>query len=414
MRHVAEGTPAYPGGVISVPSARGARQRLVIERVVAGGDGLARASDGRVVFVPGALPGETVDVDIVQSKRDFARGRLIEVIDASPRRTVAPCAAFGRGCGGCDWQQADAAAQLEWKAEIVREALRRTAKRPDLAESVTVGGQVPPWGYRTSMRMALDGNGRVSLRRQRSNDAVLVDACSIAHPSLESMFPSLRILGADEVSLRVSVATGEATAWWTPADVAAFGLADSVGQGASATVTERVGGHDFRVSAASFFQSGPDAAELLIHTVRGVCQDHLDTAVHVVDAYGGVGLFAATMVGGGTAVTLVEGSASACADARVNLLGRNANVVESALETWTPIPADVVIADPARTGLGAEAAARLAACGASTIVLVSCDPVAMARDTGLLEGGGYRLDAAVVLDLFPQTHHVEVVTRFVR
>jgi 23S rRNA (uracil1939-C5)-methyltransferase len=123
-------------------------------------------------------------------------------------------------------------------------------------------------------------------------------------------------------------------------------------------------------------------------------------------------LFAATVVPASARVTLVEGSASACADARVNLAGRAATVIESAVEQWSPTVADVVIADPARSGLGAEAAAVLAGCSAPVLVLVSCDPVSLARDAVLLGGLGYRHAGTTVLDLFPHTHHVETVTRF--
>ena len=133
------------------------RTRLRIERVVAGGDGLAREAGGRVVFVPGALPDELVDVQLVAAKRDFARSVLTQVIEPSPHRVAPPCLELARGCGGCDWQHIDPSAQLALKADIVREALRRTAKLPDAP--VTVGGSVPPWAYRTSMRFAVDRDG---------------------------------------------------------------------------------------------------------------------------------------------------------------------------------------------------------------------------------------------------------------
>lgn len=385
--------------------------RLRIERVVAGGDALAREAGGRVIFVPGALPNEEVDVQLVSAKRDFARSVLLDVVEPSSQRVQAPCPERTRGCGGCDWQFVHADAQLELKADIVREALRRTAKLPDA--SVSIGGSVPPWAYRTSMRFAVDATGRATLRMARSNDTVSVDRCMIAHPRLAQLLPTLRLLGAEEVSLRVSAATGQRSAWWTPTDVDAVGLLDDVSIGAHAAIVERVAGIDLRVSAESFFQSGPDAAELLVRTVRSVAGDQLDAASTVVDAYGGVGLFAACAVGAEVHTIMVEGSPSACADARLNLAGRAATVVESSVEEWQPVPADVVIADPSRRGLGSEAADRLVGAGAETLVLISCDPVALARDAGLL-APHYRLVHSVVLDLFPQTHHVEVVSRFER
>ncbi|MCU1360676.1 MAG: putative methyltransferase, partial [Ilumatobacteraceae bacterium] len=260
--------------------------RLLIERVVAGGDGLAREEGGRVVFVPGALPGELVDVQLVAAKRDFARSVLNVVVEPSPHRVVPPCPELARGCGGCDWQHIDAAAQLQLKAEVVREALRRTAKLPDA--SITIGNAVAPWAYRTSMRFAVDRSGRATLRMARSNDTVSVERCLIAHPALLELLPTLRVPGADEVSLRVGVASGRRSAWWTPGEVAAVGLPDDVATGPDAWIDERVNGIDLRVSAPSFFQSGPQAAQLLVSTVRSLAGPQLDNATSVIDAYGGV------------------------------------------------------------------------------------------------------------------------------
>jgi 23S rRNA (uracil1939-C5)-methyltransferase len=362
-----------------------------------------------VAFVAGALPGETVEAVVVQAKRDFVKARTTDVVVASPHRVAPPCPALARGCGGCDWQHIEPAAQLEWKIEVVRDALRRTARLPDA--SVHAGGAVPAWGYRTSMRFALERSGRPALRRSRSSELVALDDCPVAHPALAEMLDELRIVGADEVSLRVSAATGEASAWWEPADRVAVGLPAFVGRGADATISEIVDGALLRVSAPSFFQSGPAAAALVVDAVRAAAPESA-TAQHVIDAYGGVGLFAATVASTAAAVTLVEGSSSACADARHNLAGRHATIVESPVERWAPRRADVVIVDPARTGLGAEAADVVAACAAEVVVLVSCDPAALARDTSLLAQRGYRHAGTSVLDLFPQTHHVEAVTRF--
>ena len=225
--------------------------------------------------------------------------------------------------------------------------------------------------------------------------------------------------------MRVSAATGQRTAWWSPTTASATGLDPDVVTGDSAAVVEHVAGHSFRVSAPSFFQSGPAAAELLVSVVRELGGPELAAARTVLDAYGGVGLFAATCVAADAAVHVVEGSASACADARYNLADHNATVHESAVEQWSPTAidaadetagaaVDVVIADPSRQGLGAAAAGQLALVGAPVLILVSCDPVALARDAVLLGADGYAHRRTVVADLFPHTHHVEAVTRFER
>lgn len=364
---------------------------------------------------------------IVQSKRDFARAELVEVVEPSPHRVAAPCPARALGCGGCDWQHLAPVAQLDAKIEIVREALRRTARMPEAL--VAAGSAVPPWAYRTSMRFSVDADGRPSLRRQRTNDDIALDGCPVAHPGLASLLPALRLPGADEVSLRVSAATGERTAWWMPENVSVEGLPDDVGTGAAATLVERIAGADLRVSAPSFFQSGPAAAELLVAAVRAAGGDELRTARSVIDAYAGVGLFAATVVPDDAHVVLVEGSPTASEDARVNLAHRSATVVESPVESAESAESvrvrlgevlapghapDVVIADPSRQGLGQDAVEAVAGWAAPVLVLVSCDPVAMARDTALLAQAGYGHAGTEVLDLFPQTHHVEAVTRFER
>ena len=412
---MAEGSRAYAGAVASVPEHL---EQLRIEQVVAGGDGLARDPSGRVVFVPGVLPGERVDVRFVSAKRDFARGEIVRVVEPSPHRVGAPCPARARGCGGCDWQHVAPGSQLDLKAEVVREALRRTARLPDAR--VDVGGSVSSWGYRTSMRVAVDRHGAVALRRPRTNEPVVLDHCLVAHPALDDLVRSARFVGADEVSLRVSATTGERSAWWTRAhpgdEVVVSGLPDDVALGSDAVVHERVAGHQLRVSGESFFQSGHEAAELLARTVAEVAGTALTGAAEVVDAYGGVGLFAVTLVRESAHVTLVEGSAAACDDARHNLRAarKRHEVVRSAVEQWRPSGADLVIADPSRQGLGAAAAGVLAATDAPVLVLVGCDPVAYARDAGLLAASGYRLVRSVALDLFPQSHHVEVVGRFER
>jgi 23S rRNA (uracil1939-C5)-methyltransferase len=387
-----------------------------IERLVAGGDGMGRLDDGRVVFVPGALAGEVVQVHLTQQRRDFARGELVDVIEAAAGRVVPPCPELARGCGGCDWQHLVADGQLAAKVAIVQEALRRTAKLADA--HVVAGGSVPPWRYRTSLRLAASPDGRLGLRRSRSHDVVPLGSCAVAHPELEALAVAGRAAGADEVSLRVSASTGQRTAWvsWGSAGTsrASASFPDDVVVGPDAAVHEVVAGVELHVSAASFFQSGPAAAELLVDVVRRAGGDQLAAARTVVDAYAGVGLFAATVVPSSARVVLVESSSSACSDARRNLTRGATEVVEQPVERWAPIAADVVIADPARTGLGAEAAAVLAATDAEVVVLVSCDPVAAARDVRLLVGHGYRLESCTVLDLFPQTHHVETVARLVR
>jgi 23S rRNA (uracil1939-C5)-methyltransferase len=383
---------------------------LTIERVVAGGAGLARLADGKVAFVDGALPGETVDVGLEEDRHDFARARLLDVLQPSPHRVQPPCPHLAAGCGGCPWQHVAPGAQLDLKVDIVRDALRRTAGLPDAP--VVQGGAVEPWGYRTGLRLAVATDGRLGLRRPASHDVVALDDCPVAAAPLSDLLGAIRADGRGEVALRVSLATGEQTVLPLAARHARAPrltrTPPSVAVGRRAHLGERVAGADLRVSAPAFFQSGPQAAELLVAEVRAATADQRGP---MLDAYGGVGLFAATAGSPDHEVVVVESSPAASADARVNLAGRHATVVESTVEAWRPAqPFDVAVADPARAGLGRAGVAAIVAAAARRILLVSCDPVAGARDVRLLAEHGYRLHRATVLDLFPHTAHVEVVS----
>jgi 23S rRNA (uracil1939-C5)-methyltransferase len=382
------------------------------ERFVAGGETLARDHDGRVVFVRGGLPGEEVAVEIVESRNDWRRGVVTEVVVASPDRVMPACPHRLEGCGGCDWQHLAIDEQLVAKVTIVTDALARTAKLA--APDVRAAGSVPEWGYRTTIRVVGGPDGVPAYRAERSNDPVAALGCLVAHPALVELLDGVRIAPGVEVALRVSAATGEMTALWDggPGDVT--GLPDAVGVGRSAVVHEMVAGHRFRVSAESFFQSGPAAAELLVATVRRMAPE-LDRARRVLDAYAGVGLFALAATSPRSHVVAVESSKSSVGDSRVNLADRNATMVPREVAQFAPLPGqrfDVVIADPARTGLGKPGVRALVAARAPVLVLVSCDPASLARDAVLLAAAGYRHDGTEVVDVFPHTHHVETVTRF--
>lgn len=388
--------------------------RVVAERLVAGGDALARGADGRVVFVGGALPGEELTVELTEEKRDWARGAVTRIDVASPARVEPPCARRLEGCGGCDWQHLAVNEQLAAKVAIVVEAMRRTAKLDDAV--VHAGGVVTPTGYRTTIRVVGDADGRPAYRAERSHDTVPASGCLVAHPALVAALDGLGVPAGVELTLRTSEATGEMTAVWSPHTCDVTGLPAGTATGAKASLVEVVAGHRFKVSAGSFFQSGPQAAELLVDAVARSAPE-LATASHVLDAYAGVGLFAQAATSPGCRVTAVESSRLAVDDARHNLAGRDAEVVRAEVGAWRPVKGDTVdvaVADPARPGLAKPGVAAMAAADPDVLVLVSCDPVSLARDTALLAAAGYRHDGSEVLDLFPHTHHVEAVTRFVR
>lgn len=387
---------------------------LIAIKMVAGGDALARQADGRMVMLRGALPGERVDARLVSEKRHFASAVTERVLEAAVGRRAPPCPLVARGCGGCDWQHVAEDTALTLKAAMAQDALERTGRISDV--TVRAAGRIPAEGYRTTLRLALDASGAPGFRAARSHKVVVAPACLVAHPALQPLLATLRAPGGRELVLRVGAGSGERLAWCTPGSVPRpDALPEDVAWGPDSAVHEVVDGVRLRVSAGSFFQSSPQAAALLAHAVRaaaGPSEDWGDGTV--VDAYGGVGLYAATVVPADRPVRVLESSQSACDDARVNLAGRDARVERVAVERWRPEPAALVIANPARSGLGAAATARLTDSGARRLVLVSCDPVSFARDARLLGEAGYRLTGADALDLFPNTHHVELVGAFSR
>jgi 23S rRNA (uracil1939-C5)-methyltransferase len=412
---------AVAGAAAGAPAVVDVVRDVDVGGLVAGGEALARLGDGRRLLVDGALPGEVVDVALRSVRPRLARAAVVGVRRPAPTRVQPPCPFVAAGCGGCDLQHAAPDAQVGLKVGIVVDALRHLGGVVD--PPVEAGAALPDRGFRTALRLGVRA-GRAGFRRRRSHDVLAVEECLVAHPALSELLAEGRYGRAQEVTLRVGAVTGERLAVLhptargavLPADVTVVGT-DELRRGRRAWFHDEVAGRRYRISALSFFQTRTDGAAALVQAVTVAGGDELADAGRVVDAYGGVGLFAAALArpgGAGRRVVLVERSASSCADARRNLSGLDARVVNVAVERWRPGPADVVVADPARAGLGRVAVDVVAATGAAVAVLVSCDAAALARDTRLLGERGYELAQARVVDLFPHTHHVEVVSRFVR
>ncbi|MEO8695245.1 MAG: TRAM domain-containing protein [Acidimicrobiales bacterium] len=391
------------------------RLQLHTTGIAKGGAAIARDADGRVVFVRGALPDEVVIAEIVEAKRDYATAEVREVIDASPWRIEPPCPFVAAGCGGCDLQHASLEGQRALKVRIVDDALERVARLADHPPIEVVG--LPGEAYRTTVRGVVHDR-HFAFRRRASHDAVAVSTCLIAHPLLDPLIREGDFGACDEVTLRCGANTGERLVIAAPrakgvsvAEGVMVVGRDALRRGAVSFFHEEVSGVRFRVSARSFFQARADGAAALVEAV-GHYVDDLPSDGVAVDLYAGVGLFAATALARFTDVVAVEQSDSSVLDCRLNAPA--ARVVRANVDEWRPEAASVVVADPARQGLGAAAADRVTATGAPRVVLVSCDPAAFGRDVALLEARGYGLQALRVVDLFPQTSHVEVVSRFDR
>lgn len=385
---------------------------VVIERLVAGGSGLAREANGRVVLVDGALPGERVRVEITRSKKRLAEGFVVEVLDPSPGRVTPGCEHFEQGCGGCDLLYSSSDTLRDAKVGIVEDALRRIAKRDGIPVD---GGEVLlTEGVRTVLRCGVV-DGVAGLRERRSHRILSVTDCRVAHPLVREILDEGRFPGVDEVTIRVGARTGERMVVIGDADPSLVSVPSGVLVATSTAPTyihEMVARHRFQVSSGSFFQARPDGAEALIRAV-GHALDGFDLGSgHLVDLYGGVGLFTVGL--GARRSTLVELSASSCADARVNTSVLDTEVVEVDARRWRARPADAVVADPPRSGLGQEGVAVVAATGAQQVALVSCDPASLARDVQLLGAAGYEAIRVELVDMFPGTHHVEAVTELRR
>lgn len=383
-----------------------------IDKVVAEGDGLGRDDTGKVVFVEGALPGELVSAKIVSESKDYARALTLEVREAHARRVAPPCPYVSTGCGGCDLQHADTDLQIEIKRDIVEESLRRLGgiELPDVRvrRSETLASSA-----RTTVRVAAGERG-VGFRRRHSHDVVPIETCLVGHRRINDVVSGLELAAGAEAVIRVSATTGDAIVWVEPRE-GLISCGDDVRVGADTSIEETIDGVTFRVSAASFFQSSPAAAETLVRSVRSALGPvNSWPEGTVIDAYGGVGLFAATVFPRTRHVVSIEASPISCADARINLADRDVDIVEGRVEDWVAEPAGIVVADPARDGLRRGAVDILTSSRPTLFVLVSCDPASLGRDAKLLGSAGYRLEYSEVLEVFAHTHHVETVSRFVR
>ena len=403
--------------------------RVTVSALANGGEGVGRLEDGRVVFVAGALPGETVSAQIRQQKKRYARAELAEVILESPDRVVPPCAAHRAGCGGCDLMHLAVAAQRRVKERLATETLQRLGGVVEPVVQSTAPSSAE--AFRTTLRVAVT-DGRAGFRRRASHDTVAVQRCFVAHPGLQELLAEGRFGSAREATLRIGAATGErlavvdptARGVSLPADVAVVGLdelrAAQPGGGAHPThYHEVVGGRRWRISAGSFFQTSALGAQTLLDAVRRAlaADGTADGAAsgrdgaRVLDAYCGVGLLSAAF-GTCCEIIAVESNRSAAADAAHNLADLDVRVIAGRFERWSPELVDIAVADPARRGLGRRGCDVLAAAKPARIVLVSCDLASLGRDSADLGSLGYRHERSVLVDLFAQTSHSEVVTSF--
>ena len=385
--------------------------QVTIEKVAHGGHFIAR-HDGAVIFVRHAIPGEKCTIQITSTGSSFNRADVVSVEAPSEFRVQAPCSfAHRNGCGGCDFQHISVDHQRTLKSDVITEQFSRIAKM-DLRVEVEEVGESTHW--RTRAIATTDRNGKLGFYKSRSHSIAPVTDCIICVEGMNFNEIASRDLKGD-IRVEISASnTGERSIALAPAR----GEEKARLTEGPAVLHENVLGRTLEVSQESFWQSHKKAPEVLTQAVLEFAQ--LKSGEHVLDLYGGVGLFSAAIleaVGPTGHVDLIEGSKVATADA-----GRNfaafANITIATGDVAKLLPritaADVVVLDPPRDGAGKEAVAHIARLAPRAIVYVACDPAALARDTAYLADHSYSLVKVRAFDLFPMTHHIECVALYAR
>ena len=406
---------------------RGQTLTLEVSKIVHGGYGLGRV-DGQVVFVPGSAPGDVVDVMVTEVKKSHAFADVVSVIQPSPHRVphIWPEADVTREphdrVGGADFGHLALDYQRQVKTEIVREALARQGDvSAEVSDSVVVQpipGNADGTGWRTRVTLHVDDSGVAGQRAFRSHRVVPTTTLPLAHSDIQAMAAH--------------------TNSWPGEKGLHLGRSSTAGQwlmlegDKPAPVTEQVGNHTFHLNTDVFWQVHESAAGVLSQAaINAVDWDYWDEGAANHDLYGGVGLFAVTLAdrgGAGSHIVTVESHESASGFAVSNLAGfDNAAIVTSDVmgylraqvkgmgaATAGRLARATILLDPPRSGAGKGVIDSLVALRPHQLVYVACDPVAFARDQKLLAAAGYRLASLEAFDLFPHTHHIEMVAGFRR
>ena len=444
-------------------------ETLRIERMGNGAEAVGRLASGKTVFVAGGAPGDAVRVEVVEEKASFARARIVAVEEPSPLRAEPRCP-HGDACGGCPWQHLSYEAQLEAKRANVVGALVHTARLEAVRAEDLVRPCLPSkrqWGYRNKLELgaarAENGEFLLGFHREGTHEIATPAVCPLAHDAVAKAPKALRgalrfaqgsaDLGIFRVGVRHSVRTRETeiALWTKPGAFPRAHVAKTLKSALKATSIVRVladpgrarkikgvetldgkgcWGEEladarFLTSAPSFFQVNTAQAEkLAAEVVEGLGgrmgeegPEGLDGLL-VADLYAGGGTFSVPLASAGADVIAIEAAGSSVRDLRRNaeMNGVDIEVVggDAARELPELGGLDALVVDPPRAGLADGVAESIAEAAPARVAYVSCNPATWARDVARFEQNGYRLARAQPVDLFPQTHHVEVASLFER
>jgi 23S rRNA (uracil1939-C5)-methyltransferase len=400
---------------------------IKLEKLTYGGDALGRLPDGRALFVPFALPGETARVRVVDERRGHVRAELVEVLEASPERITPRCKHFGL-CGGCHYQHISYASQLAAKTEILHDQLTRIGK----IENPPVGPAVSSpqaWNYRNHIQFHVTRDGRLGYVGVDGRNVLAISECHLPELALNDIWPALEFepgLGLERVSLRLGADAETMLMLESPeppeleleANLSVVHLlaGEAVVMAGDDHLMMTVNGRAFRVSAGAFFQvNSAIAGKMVAHLQERL---PITPQTTLLDVYCGVGLFSAFFAGKVGHLVGIEVSPAACEDFSANLDEfENVELYQAPAEDVLPqldVSPEVVIVDPPRSGLEKRALDALQARGPRQIAYVSCDPSTLARDASRLIAGGYRLVEVTPFDLFPQTYHIESISIFIK
>jgi 23S rRNA (uracil1939-C5)-methyltransferase len=386
-----------------------------VEKLVYGGQGLARR-EGKVVLAPFVLPGERARVAPERETASLVHAKLVEILEPAAERVAPECPHFMR-CGGCHYQHAGYEFQLAQKQAVLGEVLRRVAKTEVSGIAVLSG---PPFGYRNRTQWHIAG-GRIGYHQAGSHRLCAIERCPISSPKLNEALAALRRMIRQprfpQFIRSLEIFTDEEQVQINIRETAGQRVARTFFEWCAARIPGRhvaaldyaAAGEIFRVSPQSFFQTNRFLIDKLVETALEGAGGEF-----AVDLYAGVGLFTLPLARRFHRVEAVESARSAARDLEFNAARAGLEVAvrqESAaryLEGLAALP-DFVLADPPRAGLGREAVGQLLRLRPPRLAIVSCDPATLARDLQALLGGGYEIEKVTLVDLFPQTYHIETV-----